>query len=159
MPITVGEQVPDVEVRTLVQGAPVVVRTGEVLGRGRVVLFAVPGAFTPTCSDHHLPGFILRRDELAEKGVDTVACLSVNDAYVMGAWGRSQRVEDTIVMLGDGNGEFTRAMGLEVDLAGAGLGLRSKRYAAIIEDGIITSLFVESAGLDVSSAESVLKAL
>jgi peroxiredoxin len=132
----------------------------EVLGKGKVVLFAVPGAFTPTCSDHHLPGFVVRADEIRAKGVDAIVCLSVNDPFVMGAWGSDQEVGDRVLMVADGNGEFTSAVGLELDGSGFGLGSRSQRYAAILEDGVVTSLFVEQKpGLDVSSAESVLAAL
>ena len=160
MTIAVGERIPDVELRTMGKDGPTPVRSTEALGHGKVVLFAVPGAFTPTCSDHHLPGFVLRSDELAAKGVDTVACLSVNDPFVMGAWGRDQHVGDKVLMLADGNGEFTKAVGLEMDGSGFGLGARSQRYAAILEDGVVTALMVEpKSGLDVSSAESVLAAL
>ena len=123
--------------------SPEASRSGDVLGKGKVVLFAVPGAFTPTCSDYHLPGFVHRADEFLAKGVDTVACVSVNDPFVMGAWGRDQEVGDRVLMLADGNGEFTRAMGLEADMSGAGLGPRSQRYAAVIDDGVVTALFVE----------------
>jgi peroxiredoxin len=160
MTIAAGDHLPEVTLMTPSPDGPRPISSTEALGRGKVVLFAVPGAFTPTCSDHHLPGFILRADELRAKGVDTIACLAVNDSFVMGAWGRNQKVGDKILMLADGNGEFTKAAGLDVDLSRVGLGQRSQRYAAIIEDGTVTSLFVESApGLDVSSAESVLAAL
>jgi glutaredoxin/glutathione-dependent peroxiredoxin len=160
MTIAVGDRIPDVEIRTMGDAGPKPVRTSDALGKGRVVLFALPGAFTPTCSDRHLPGFVLREDELRAKGVDTIACLSVNDAYVMEAWRRDQHVGDAVVMLADGNGDFTKEMGLEKDFSGAGLGTRSQRYAAVIEDGTVTALLVEPAGgLDVSSAESVLAAL
>lgn len=160
MTVAVGDKLPDVELRTMGAEGPQAARTGEVLGQGRVVLFAVPGAFTPGCSKIHLPGFVEQASELKGKGVDTIACVAVNDAWVMDAWGQSQGVGDSIVMLADGNAEFTRAMGLEAELSGAGLGVRSKRYAAIIEDGIITSLEVESKpGVDVSSCSSVLARL
>ncbi len=160
MAISVGDKIPDVEVRTMTADGQKPVRTGEVLGTGKVVLFAVPGAFTPTCSDYHLPGFVLRAEELAAKGVDTVACISVNDAFVMGAWGVAQGVGDSVVLLADGNGAFTEAIGLGFDGSGAGLGLRSQRYAAIIEDGVVTDLMVEpKPGLDVSSADAVLAKL
>lgn len=160
MTIAVGDRVPDVEVRAATADGPRPVRTGEVLGKGKVVLFAVPGAFTPTCSDFHLPGFVLRADELKAKGVTTVACIAVNDPFVMGAWARDREVGDAIVMLSDGNGDFTKEMGLELDGRGFGLGSRSQRYAAIIDDGVVTNLFVESGpGVTVSSAESVLGAL
>jgi peroxiredoxin len=160
MTIAVGDRIPDVEVRVMGGDGPEPVQTGDVLGRGKVVLFALPGAFTPTCSDYHLPGFVIRAGELRAKGVDTIACLSVNDAFVMDAWGSDQEVGDEIVMLADGNGTFTRAMGLEFDASGSGLGERSRRYAAVIDDGVVTALMVESAGgLNVSSAESVLASL
>jgi glutaredoxin/glutathione-dependent peroxiredoxin len=160
MTVAVGDKLPDIELRTMGTEGPQPTRTGEVLGRGRVVLFAVPGAFTPGCSKIHLPGFVEQASELKGKGVDTIACVAVNDAWVMDAWGQAQGVGDKVVMLADGNAEFTRAMGLEAELSGAGLGVRSKRYAAIIEDGIITSLEVESKpGVDVSSCSSVLARL
>lgn len=160
MAIAVGEKIPDVELRRMTAEGPRPVGSLEALGHGKVVLFAVPGAFTPTCSDHHLPGFLVRADELRGRGVDTIACISVNDPFVMGAWARDQQVGDRIVMLADGNGEFAKAMGLELDGTGFGLGLRSQRYAAVLEDGVVRSLFVEpNPGLEVSSAESVLAAL
>ena len=133
MTIAAGEKVPDVEIWTTGNEGPESVRTGEILGKGTVVLFGVPGAFTPTCSDFHLPGYLVRSEELRAKGVDTIACVSVNDPYVMDAWRRSQGVGKTIVMLADGNGAFTREMGLETDKSGAGLGIRSQRYAAVIK--------------------------
>jgi peroxiredoxin len=158
MAVAVGDKIPDVEVRVLgPDGAPEAVRTGEVLGEGKVVLFAVPGAYTPGCSKIHLPGFVQGADELLSKGVDRIACIAVNDAWVMDAWGKEQGAGDNIMMLGDGNADFTKAMGLEADLGGIGLGVRSRRYAAVIEDGTITSLDVEDKpGVDVSSCESVL---
>jgi peroxiredoxin len=158
MAISVGDKIPDVEVRTLDEnGAPQAVRTGDVLGSGKVVLFAVPGAYTPGCSKIHLPGFVQGADELFGKGVDRIACIAVNDAWVMDAWGREQGVGDKITMLADGNGDFAKAMGLEFDGGGIGLGLRSQRYAAVIEDGIITSLDVEpKPGVDLSSCQNVL---
>lgn len=159
MPISVGDKIPDVEVRTMGPEGPVPVRTGEVLGSGRVVLFGVPGAFTPGCSKVHLPGFVQHADELTEKGVSKIACVAVNDAWVMDAWGKSQGA-DRILMLADGNGEFTKAMGLDFDATGIGLGSRSQRYAAVIEDGVIARLDVEKVpGVDVSSCEAVLSHL
>jgi len=131
-----------------------------VLGQGKVVLFAVPGAFTPTCSDHHLPGFVMQADEILAKGVDRIACVAVNDVFVMNAWGSAQGTGDKILMLSDGLGEFTAAAGLELDLSGPGLGTRSRRYAAILQDGVVQELFVEKdTGVDVSGADKVLKAL
>jgi peroxiredoxin len=161
MPAAVGDKVPDVEVRTLgADGMPQPIRTGEALGTGKVVLFAVPGAFTPGCTKIHLPGFVKGADELRAKGVDTIACVAVNDAWVMDAWAKSQGADDKILMLADGNGEFTEAMGLVFDGGVVGLGSRSQRYAAIIEDGVITQLDVEEKpGIDVSSCENVLTKL
>jgi peroxiredoxin len=160
MTIAEGEKVPDVEVRTMGAEGPKKVQTGEVLGSGKVVLFAVPGAFTPGCSKVHLPGYVADADALAGKGVTTVACLSVNDAWVMEAWAQAQGVGDKIVMLADGNGDFTKAMGLELNGAGAGLGVRSQRYAAVIEDGVVTTLAVEpNTSVDVSSCSSILARL
>jgi peroxiredoxin len=158
--IAVGDPIPDVEVQTMTADGPKPVRTGEVLGKGKVVLFAVPGAFTPTCSDHHLPGFVLRAEDLKAKGVDTIACISVNDPFVMGAWGRDRNVRSSVLMLADGNGAFTASVGLEMDGSAFGLGHRSQRYALIIDDGIVSRALVEpKGGLDVSSADSVLAAL
>ena len=158
MSVTTGDKIPDVEVRTMgPDGAPQTVRTGDVLGKGKVVLFAVPGAFTPGCSKIHLPGFVSRADEVLAKGIDRIACIAVNDAWVMQAWADSQGAGDKILMLADGNGDFTKAMGLEFDGGGIGLGLRSQRYAAVIDNGVITSLDVESKpGVDVSSCDNVL---
>jgi len=160
MTVSVGDRVPDVEVKTMGPEGPDTVRTGAVLGAGTVVLFAVPGAFTPGCSKIHLPGYVARAQELLDKGVGTIACVSVNDPWVMAAWAASQGVGDSILMLADGNAEFTRAMGLDWDASGAGLGTRSKRYAAVIEDGVIRTLEVEpKPGVDVSSCESILAKL
>ena len=161
MTIAVGDKVPDVKVYTFSEKGPEATTSAEVLGHGKVVLFAVPGAFTPTCSDHHLPGFVMRAEDLRAKGADSIVCVSVNDPFVMGAWGEDQNVGSSVVMLADGNGEFTEAMGLTMDGSGFGLGaLRSQRYAAVIEDGVITWLAVEPGpGLTVSSADEVLAAL
>ena len=157
MAISVGDPIPDVKLMTMTPDGPAPMHSGDLLGKGKVVLFAVPGAFTPTCSEKHLPGFVVRADDIKAKGVDTVACIAVNDAFVMGAWGAQQDPDGQITFLADGNGEFTAALGLEMDGSGFGLGTRSQRYAAIIDDGVVTELLVEPApGLDVSSAESVL---
>jgi glutaredoxin/glutathione-dependent peroxiredoxin len=160
MAIKVGDSIPDVKLMTMTSEGPKPVQSSEVLGSGKVVLFAVPGAFTPTCSDYHLPGFVLRADDLKGKGVDTIACLAVNDPFVMGAWGEAQDVDGKVTMLSDGNGDFTGAIGLEMDGSGFGLGTRSQRYAAILEDGVVKELLVEPGpGLDVSSADAVLAKL
>lgn len=160
MAIKVGDKIPDVQLSTMTSDGPKAISSTEALAKGRVVVFAVPGAFTPTCSDYHLPGFVLRADEIRAKGVDTVACVSVNDPFVMSAWGRDQGVGERVLMLADGNGEFTRAVGLEMDGSAFGMGIRSQRYAAVLEDGVVKSIFVEKGpGLDVSSADSVLASL
>jgi peroxiredoxin len=157
MAIEVGSKIPDVGVKVLRDGAPETVQTGDVLGKGKVVLVAVPGAFTPGCSKLHLPGYVQNADALHAKGVDTIACISVNDAWVMDAWGEAQGVGDNIVMLADGNAEFAAAMDLVLDASGGGLGTRSQRYAAVIEDGVITELEVEpNTGVDVSSCDNLL---
>ena len=160
MTIEVGQKIPDVKVQVPSESGPQAAQTADLLGTGTVVLFGVPGAFTPTCSDHHLPGFVLRADDLEAKGVDKIYCVSVNDAFVMGAWARANEVDGKVGMIADGSALFTKEMGLEVDLTGGGLGVRSKRYAAIIKDGVLTHLAVEETlGLDVSSADAVLAAL
>ena len=156
MTISVGDRLPDVELRVVTADGPAVVKSGEVLGSGKVVLFAVPGAFTPGCSNVHLPGFVERADELKAKGVTTIACVAVNDAFVMDAWGKAHGAGDDILMLADGNGDFAAAMGLELDARGAGLGKRSKRYAAIVEDGVLTSLDVDEKGIDVSACSNIV---
>src|ERR1700722_11453812 len=135
MAVAVGDRVPEVELMTMTKDGVQKVASADALGTGKIVLFAVPGAFTPTCSDHHLPGYVVRADEFKDKGVDTVACLSVNDAFVMGAWGGDQE--------GGDNADFTKAVGLEMDGSGFGLGRRSQRYAAVIEGGVVPALFVE----------------
>lgn len=158
--VQVGDRMPDAKLWKMTGDGPRQTSAAEELGSGKVVLFAVPGAFTPTCSDHHLPGFVLRAEELRKKGVDRVVCLSVNDPFVMGAWGEAQAAGSAVVMLSDGNAELTEAMGLTMDGSGFGLGRRSQRYAAVLEDGEIRWLAVEPGpGLQVSSAEAVLAAL
>ena len=156
MTISVGDRLPDVELMTMTADGPTTVRTGEALGKGKVVLFAVPGAFTPGCSNVHLPGFIERNQELRDKGVDTVACIAVNDPFVVGAWADTHGVGDKILMLADGNAEFTDAVGLAQEIGRLGLGKRSKRYAAVIEDGVVTSLDVDETGIDLSACSNVL---
>jgi glutaredoxin/glutathione-dependent peroxiredoxin len=123
----------------------------------KVVLFSVPGAFTPTCDARHLPGFVQHAADFKAKGVDTVACMAVNDVFVMKAWGKASAVEDTVLMLADGNGDYAKALGLEFDASGFGMGIRGKRFAIVVKDGVVTGLFVEGPGeFKVSSAEHVL---
>ena len=156
-----GQPIPDIEVQILGEdGFPHPVRTGEILGTGKVVLFAVPGAFTPGCTNVHLPSFIDGHAQLAAKGIEKVFCISVNDPWVMEAWGEATGAGD-IQMLGDGNGEFAVAMELTMDATGFGLGVRSQRYAAVIQDGIIETLNVEAAPgeINISSCPVLLESL
>jgi peroxiredoxin len=159
--LTVGDTIPNVKLMTLTAEGLAPVDSGDVLGHGKVVLFAVPGAFTPTCNDHHLPGFVMQADEILAKGVDRIACIAVNDAFVMGAWGNAQGTGDKIMMLSDGNGQFAAAAGMDLDLTSIGLGTRTQRYAAILQDGVVQELFLEPnpGKVDVASSDAVLKAL
>ena len=158
--IQVGDRIPEATLTTMTKGTPRGISTAEIFAGKRVVLFAVPGAFTPTCSDHHLPGFVERADEVRAMGVDLIACVAVNDVFVMEAWRKDREVGDSILMLADGNGDFARAMGLEMDSSRFGMGLRSRRYAAIVEDRVVKALKVEQPGqLEVSTVESVLTSL
>ncbi len=160
MTIKVGERIPSATLYQMTENGPEAITTDEIFKGKKVVLFALPGAFTPTCSAKHLPGFVGKADEIKAKGVDTIACLSVNDAFVMGAWGKDQGAGDKVLMLADGSAELTKAMGLELDLTPRGLGVRSDRYAMIVEDGEVTLLNREAPrAFDVSSAETVLAAL
>lgn len=159
MTIHVGERVPQATLYYMTGDGPKAITTDEIFNSKKVVLFALPGAFTPTCSQAHLPSYVVNADNLFGKGVDTIACLSVNDAFVMGAWGEMQNA-DNILMLADGSADFTNAAGLELDLTDKGLGVRSDRYAMIVEDGIVTALNREAPGkYEVSDAESMLKLL
>jgi len=160
MSIEVGDRVPEVTLYEMGEKGPKKVTTAELFNGKKVVLFALPGAFTRTCSAEHLPGYVKKADELRGKGVDSIICLSVNDAYVMRAWGDAQNVEDRVRMVADGPAAFTKAVGLEVDLSERGFGLRSQRYAMIVDDGVVTVLHCEAPGkLEVSSAESMLAEL
>ena len=159
MAIQEGDKLPDATLHMMQEGRPTPVTTADLFGGKRVVLFAVPGAYTPTCSQAHLPGFVVNADAIKAKGADSIVCLSVNDAFVMDSWGKDKNAE-ALQMVGDGNGDFTRAVGLEMDGSGFGLGTRSQRYAMIVDDGTVTKLAVEDAGqLEVSTAEAILDAL
>ena len=159
MSIQEGDQIPGATVHSMRDGKPTPMTTEEIFAGKKVVLFAVPGAFTPTCSMAHLPGYVVNADSIKAKGVDTIACVSVNDAFVMDAWGQNKNAEE-LLMLGDGNGDLTEALGLTMDGSGFGLGKRSQRYAMIVEDGTVTKLSVEAPGkLEVSAAEAILEAL
>ena len=156
----VGDRVPAVTFRTRNNDDWQEVTTADLFDGKTVVLFAVPGAFTPTCSVKHLPGFVAHADEIKAKGVDTIACLSVNDAFVMDAWGSDQKAGGKVMMVADGNGELTQKLGLEMDGSAFGIGTRSQRYAMVVKDGSVAALHVEEPGaFEVSSAEAVLKAL
>jgi peroxiredoxin len=158
MAIQPGDPIPDVELKVMGPEGPQAVRTGELLGSGKVVLFAVPGAFTPGCSRVHLPGYVQNADQLFAKGVDKIVCVAVNDAWVMDAWGKDQGVGDKITMLADGSGEFTQAMGLVMDGVPLGLGIRSQRYSALIEDGVVKTLDTEpKPGIDATACEAMLE--
>ena len=160
MPIKVGDKIPSVKLKTMTKDGMKEMTTDEIFGKGKTVMFALPGAFTPTCSAKHLPGFVGKAADIRGKGVDKIACLSVNDAFVMNAWGKDQNVGDNVLMLADGNADFTKAVGLEMDGSGFGMGLRSKRYAMVVENGVVKHLAVENPGqFEVSSAEAVMKAL
>ena len=161
MAIKIGDSLPaDVKLKEMGDGGPKDVTVGELFKGKKVVLFAVPGAFTPTCSMKHLPGFVEQAAAIRQKGVDEVVCLSVNDAFVMGAWGEQQKAKGKVRMVADGNGELTGALGLGVDASGFGMGQRSRRYAMIVDDGKVTELLVEpGGGLNVCSAESMLSHL
>lgn len=157
MAIEVGQKIPDMKLK-MADGQDV--STTELFRGKKAVLFAVPGAFTPTCSDYHLPGFVENADDIKAKGVDLIACVAVNDHFVLAAWAKARQTGDKILMLADGNGDFARALGLEMDARPFGLGIRSKRYAAVIEDGVVKELKVDQPGkLEMSTAEEILKAL
>lgn len=161
MTIKPGDTLPDVTLTTMTPDGPKPVSTAELFGKGTTALFAVPGAFTPTCSARHLPGFKDKHDELKARGVDRIVGVSVNDAFVMGAWAQEQGLSgDDILLVADGNGEFTGKVGLELDASGFGMGRRSQRYSMLIKDGVVKELNVEQGGeFKVSSAEHLLTQL
>jgi peroxiredoxin len=158
--IKVGDPIPNVTVTAATADGPEAMETDAIFKGHKVVLFAVPGAFTPTCSARHLPGFVEHAEAIKAHGVDTIACIAVNDVFVMSAWAKDQETAGKILMLADGSGDFAKAMGLELDLVARGLGVRSQRYALIAEDGVVTFLGVEEGGaFEASKAETVLAAL
>ena len=160
MAIKVGDRIPSVPLKVVTPAGTKDVKADEYFAGKKVVLFAVPGAFTPTCSAQHLPGYIDQSDAMRKKGVDEIACLSVNDAFVMGAWAKDRGAGSNVTMLADGNGEFTRAVGLELDGSKFGMGSRSQRYALVVDDGIVRQVAVEQPGkFEVSKAEAILGAL
>ncbi len=160
MTIQVGDKAPSGTFGVMTQNGPGAISADELFAGKRVALFSVPGAFTPTCSAQHLPGYVKHAAELKARGVDTIACLAVNDVFVMGAWGKDQNVGDEVMMLADGNGEFTRALGLELDATGFGMGMRGQRFSMLVNDGTVEAINIEAPGaFEVSSAEHMLKSL
>ena len=158
MTIKVGDKVPEGMMTVMGAEGPVGISTADIFDGKKVVLFAVPGAFTPTCSMAHLPGFVVHVDAIKAKGVDTVACMSVNDVFVMDAWGKAANAEH-LVMLADGNGDFTKALDLVLDASVYGMGARSKRFAMVVDDGVVSLLNIDEAALEATSAEAILAAL
>jgi peroxiredoxin len=161
MTIKVGDKLPSVTLRQVTPEGPKEVTTDDFFRGKKVALFAVPGAFTPACSQRHLPGYVDKASDIKGKGVDEVACVAVNDPAVMTAWGKDQRTEGKVTMLADGSGDFVRALGLELDLTKAGLGMRSRRYSMLVDNGVVKSLNIEEqpGQVDTSSAETMLRAL
>jgi len=160
MTIKVGDKIPSVTLRYLTPEGPKAVSSDEFFAGKKVALFAVPGAYTRTCSQRHLPGYVAHAAEIKAKGVDMIACIAVNDPFVMGAWGKEHQADDKLVMLGDGSGDFARAIGLELDRMKEGMGIRSQRYSMLVDNGVVKALHIEAPGqFDVSSAEAMLKAL
>jgi len=160
MAIEVGDKIPSVELQHMAAASVDTISSDELLAGKKVVLFALPGAFTPTCSASHLPGYVVKSDELFDKGVDRIICLSVNDAFVMDAWGKQHNADDRVMMIADGSAHFTRAIGLELDLDARGMGIRSQRYAMVINNGIVETLKIEAPReFKVSDAETILASL
>ncbi|TVP56148.1 MAG: peroxiredoxin [Halomonadaceae bacterium] len=158
MPISIGDTLPSVSLFTNGEKGPEPIQTSDFFKGRKVVLFGVPGAFTPGCSNAHMPGFVVSADKLGEKGIDAIACMAVNDAFVLGAWQKSQNAEN-ITMLADGNGELTRALGLEMDGSGFGLGNRCQRFALIADNGVVTYVGVDEKGIEKSAADAVMAQL
>jgi peroxiredoxin len=161
MAIAIGTRLPEATFRVMTPSGPAAKTTAEIFDGKRVVLFAVPGAFTPTCNNNHLPGFLANLDAFKGKGIDTVACTAVNDVFVLDAWSKSTGSQDKIQFLSDGNGDFARALGLDMDGSGIGFGIRSKRYAMLVEDGVVKALNVEDVPgkADKSTADALLASL
>jgi len=160
MAIQVGDKIPSVNIQHMGADGVETINTDELFAGKKVVMFALPGAYTPTCSASHLPGYVVHSDDLFARGVDLIACLSVNDAFVMDAWGKQHNVDDRVMMLADGSGHLTRALGLELDLDAAGMGIRSQRYAMVVNDGVVETLNVEAPKeFKVSDAQTILSPL
>lgn len=157
MTIQVGDKVPAVELQLMGENGVETVNSGDLFAGRKVALFALPGAFTPTCSASHLPGYVVQADALKQKGIDSIICLSVNDAFVMDAWGKQHNADDQVMMIADGSAHFSKAVGLDLDLDARGMGTRSQRYSMLVNDGVVEQLNVEAAGeFKVSDAETML---
>lgn len=159
MTIKVGDKIPSVTLNVMTEDGPDAVSTDDFFAGKKVAIFGVPGAFTPTCSAKHLPGFVANADALKAKGVDAIACVSVNDPFVMGAWGKDQGVGDKVAMLADGSAKFTKATGLELDLTERGLGVRCQRFAMVVDDGTVSSIHIDEGTFEKTSAETMLSEL
>lgn len=157
MTINIGDRIPSVTLHHMTGEGPAEIATDTLFGGKRVAVFGLPGAFTPTCSAKHLPGFVAHAEDFKAKGVETIACVSVNDAFVMDAWGKDQNVGGKVMMIADGSVEFSRAIGLDSDMSERGFGIRSRRYSMLVEDGVVTALHIEEPGaFTVSDAETLL---
>ncbi len=160
MTIQVGDKLPSVDLQTMGDSGVETINSNQIFDSGKVVLFGLPGAFTPTCSASHLPGYVVQSDQLMAKGVSRIVCLSVNDAFVMDAWGKQNNVDDLVMMVADGSAKFTQALGLELDLEAAGMGIRSQRFAMVVNNGVVETLNIEAPqAFEVSNAETILASL
>ncbi len=159
MTIKVGDKIPSVTLNVMTEDGPDAVSTDDFFAGKKVAIFGVPGAFTPTCSAKHLPGFVANADALKAKGVDAIACVSVNDPFVMGAWGKDQGVGDKVAMLADGSAKFAKATGLELDLTDKGLGVRCQRFSMVVDDGTVSSIHIDEGTFEKTSAETMLSEL
>jgi len=157
--IKAGDKIPSIELKTMTSDGPDGITTDDLFNGKKVILFGLPGAFTPTCSAKHVPGYVQHADAIKAKGIDTIACISVNDAFVMGAWGKDQNVGDKVMMLADGSAEFTKAAGLELDLVDRGMGVRCQRFSMIVDNGVIQSINIDEGTFDKTSAEQALSDL
>jgi len=159
MTIKAGDKIPSVELKTMTNDGPDSISTDSIFSGKKVVIFGLPGAFTPTCSAKHLPGFVEHAAAIKAKGVDTIACISVNDAFVMGAWAKDQNVNDKVLMLADGSADFAKATGLELDLISRGMGVRCQRFSMLVDDGVVKSVNIDEGTFEKTSAEQMLSDL